>query len=235
MIHALILSGGSGQRFGENTPKQYIEIMGKPIIGYSLDVFQKNIEIDTITIVIAEEWKEYIVRYSKKNTIDKLLGFAVAGHSRQHSILSGLEKIYSKYPNDNDLVIIHDAARPCVSNEIIHNCIETLYQYDMSMPVISVKDTVYYSDNGLTITSLLNRDCLYAGQAPEGCHLKSYLDANRKMTEDELSATRGTCEAGFRYGLSVGMFKGDEDNYKITVPLDFEKFRMQMGGSNECV
>ena len=236
MIHALILSGGSGQRFGNNKPKQYLEIAAKPIIGYCIDAFQNNPEIDTITIVLAEEWKRYIDNYIHDNEITKFSSFAKSGCSRQHSILSGLESIYSTYANDDDLVIIHDAARPCVSDDIIHDCIITLKNFSMAMPVINVKDTVYYSENGMTISKLLNRDCLFAGQAPEGCHLGPYLDINRKMTDAELSATRGTCEAGFKYGLSVGMFNGDEGNYKITVPQDLEKFKMQIiGAANESI
>ncbi len=228
MVHALILSGGSGQRFGKDKPKQYIEIDGKPIIGYSLDVFQKNSEIDTITIVLTDEWENYINSYIRDNKIDKFLAFARSGCSRQHSILSGLEKVFSYHPKEDDLVVIHDAARPCVSNEIIHECIDTLKHFSMSMPVIEVKDTIYYSENGSTISKLLNRDCLFAGQAPEGCHLGSYLEINRKMTDAELFSIRGTCEAGYKFGLSVGIFQGDEGNYKITVPQDYEKFKMQI-------
>lgn len=233
MVHALILSGGSGQRFSKDKPKQYMEVDGKPVIGFVLDVFQNDPEIDTITIVLADEWENYINSYIQVNAISKFMAFAKSGCSRQHSILFGLERIFSFYPNNDDLVIIHDAARPCVSSKIIHECIGTLKKYCMSMPVITVKDTVYYSENGVTINKLLNRDCLYAGQAPEGCHLGSYLEINRRMTDAELSATRGTCEAGFKYGLSVGMFKGDEGNYKITVPQDYEKFKMQIMEANQ--
>ena len=225
MIHALILSGGNGTRFGNDTPKQYIEVNNKPIIGYVLDVFQQHPLVDAITVVISLEWQEYMERYMLKEGITKFSEFARAGKSRQHSILSGLNKIKDTFGNSEDKVIIHDAARPLVSSAIIDNCIKTLNDYDMSMPVIPVRDTIYYTNNGCEISELLDRDRLFAGQAPEGCHLCSYLRINQQMSDEEMLMTRGTSAAGYKYGLSVGLFPGEERNLKITVNDDLERFR----------
>lgn len=225
MVHALILSGGSGTRFGNDTPKQYIEVNHKPIIGYVLDIFQHHPFVDRITVVLSPEWQEYMEQYMLREEITKFSNFALSGKSRQHSILSGLNIINDTFGMSEGKVIIHDAARPLVSNAIIDNCIKTLDDYDMSMPVIPVRDTIYYTNDGCEISELLDRDRLFAGQAPEGCHLRSYLSINQQMSDEELSMTRGTSAAGYKYGLSVGLFPGEERNMKITVNDDLDKFR----------
>lgn len=231
MVTALILSGGTGTRLGGAIPKQYLLVNDKPIIGYCMNVFQTNANITNIVIVADFSWWEMLQKYIKENNILKFVGFADAGQSRQHSILNGLHCIHDLGGKPEDLVIIHDAARPCVSTEIIDQCISLLEDYDCSMPVISVKDTVYMSEDGKHIASLLNRDHLFAGQAPEGCHLGSYLAINERLTDEELERIRGTCAIAYEKGLKVGLFSGSENNYKITTKDDYNKFVMEMGKS----
>lgn len=158
---AIILAGGTGTRLGGDIPKQYIVVSGKPIITYCLEKFEKNAHIDSIVIVAAEEWRSFIRKNMKG--ISKFSRFAPAGSSRQQSILNGMNAC----DTDTSAVIIHDAARPNVSDRIISECILGLEKYDGVMPFLPVKDTIYYSETGVQISSLLNRDQLVAGQAPE--------------------------------------------------------------------
>lgn len=232
MVTALILSGGVGTRFGDKIPKQYLVVDGKPIIGFSLDTFQENENTNQIVIVASPEWNDFILKYVKENGISKFMGFAAAGASRQHSILHGLRKILELGGAERDVVVIHDAVRPCVGHALIDECVRVLERYDMSMPVIPVKDTAYLSDNGRTISALLQRDRLFAGQAPEGCHLGSYYRVNAQLSDERLSAVRGTCAIGYEHGLSVGMFPGSESNIKITTQNDMDNFRFQRRGKS---
>ena len=170
-----------------------------------------------------------IKEYADDNGISKFRCFANAGKSRQHSVLNGLRQVNSlDNIDENELVVIHDAARPCVSKEIVENCIDYLKMFDCSMPIVPVKDTVYLSNNGKMITQLLNRDTLYAGQTPEGCHLQTYLKINELLTDEELLSVRGTSAIAFAKGLSVGLFPGTESNYKITTRDDLMRFEMDM-------
>lgn len=227
MAISLILSGGVGTRIGGDIPKQYLFVSGKPIIAYCLDTFERIPEIEGIVIVADPSWQSLINEYIANNSISKFIGFAKAGISRQHSILNGLRRIRDcGFPAD-ERVVIHDAARPCVTEQIIKGCIDILETYDCSMPVIRVTDTVYLSENGLEISELLDRDKLYAGQAPEGCHLGSYLSVNESLTDDELKNVRGTSAIAYDKGLTVGMFPGSESNYKITTKEDLEKFKLE--------
>lgn len=228
--YALVLSGGKGVRLGLDVPKQYIEVGNKPIIGYCLDTFQKHEQIDGIVIVIDDSWREYVQAYIRKEAIDKFMFFSPAGKSRQHSILNGLTAMKENGVQDDSVIIIHDAARPNVSDEIIDSCIEKMADYDCAMPVLPVKDTVYVSNDRKTISSLLDRDTLYAGQAPESCRLGKYYEANMVLTDEEIENVRGTSAIAYEKGLTVGLFPGSERNYKITTVVDLEKFKREIEG-----
>lgn len=225
---AIILAGGTGTRLGGDIPKQYIEISGKPIISYCLDKFEEHKQIDNITVVASDMWQDYIMSWIKKNNLKKFFGFAPAGSSRQHSIVNGMVKAQSIGATKDDNIIIHDAARPNVSEAIISQCIESLANYDGVMPVLSVKDTIYLSENGENITSLLNRDQLYAGQAPESFKYGKYFEIHNGMTEVDLAMVRGSSEIAYKHGLKIRMIPGDEHNYKITTKEDLNKFVKEM-------
>lgn len=221
---AIILAGGTGTRIGTDIPKQYIKVLGKPIILYCLEKFESHRQIDNIVVVASEIWQNYIMSWIKQESLAKFSCFAPAGSSRQHSIVNGLIKAKSIGATQNDNIIIHDAARPNVSENIISQCIEGLSGYDGVMPVLPVKDTIYLSKDGEQITSLLNRDQLYAGQAPESFKYGKYFEINNGMTEADLSKVKGSSEIAYRHGLKIRMIQGDEHNYKITTKEDMNKF-----------
>ena len=226
-VHALILSGGKGIRLGGDIPKQYIEVSDKPVIGYSLDTFEQHGKICGIFIVADESWQDYLSAYIAREHIAKFKGFAPAGLSRTHSILNGLKVMRENGLDDDAVVIVHDAARPNVSFDIIDGCISGMEDSDCAMPAIPVKDTVYLSEDHKTITSLLRRADLCAGQAPESVRLGQYYSLLVSKDDEELSAISGTSAVVFGSGLKVSLFQGSEDNYKITTTADLEKFRKE--------
>ena len=164
---AIILSGGVGSRMGLNIPKQYVVVNGQPIISYCLQTFLCNEHTDAIVIGVADEWKEYVIEQMEKLHPAKPVFYAAPGETRQYSIFNALRVVKDQGYSDDSFVIIHDAARPLVSDELINRCYEACNRADGSMPVIAVKDTTYYSEDGKSITSLLDRSKLWAGQAPE--------------------------------------------------------------------
>ena len=230
MVYALILSGGKGVRLGGDIPKQYIEVGGKPVIGYSLDTFQKHEKIDGIVIVADTSWQDYLSKYIENNGISKFSVFAPAGISRTHSILNGMKALKDINAEDDAIVIVHDAARPGVTDSIIDGCVAGLDENDCAMPVLPVKDTVYLSKDHKTISSLLKRDELVAGQAPESVRLGQYYGIISAKTDEELMSISGTSAVVYESGLKVGLFEGSEKNYKITTTADLEKFRREIEG-----
>lgn len=225
---AVILSGGQGLRLGKSTPKQYLMVAERPIIAYSLKKFNEHNSIDSIIIVAAVEWQQFLLKWIKKERIMKFKCFANAGVNRQHSVLNGMKKAYEIGAKDTDCVIFHDAARPNVSESIITECIDGLDDTDGVMPALPVKDTVYLSEDGKHINSLLNRDFLYAGQSPESFILGKYYSIQKNMSKNELGQVRGSSEIAFQNGLSIRIITGDEHNYKITTIADMSKFESEM-------
>lgn len=227
---AIVLSGGTGTRMKLSMPKQYVEVGGKPIIGYCLDTFQNAKSVDRIVIVCHSDYRSFIEQYVATNVISKVCAYAESGVSRQGSILNGLLACES-FASAEDVVILHDAARPRVKEQMIDE-LTHLDGFDGMMPVLPVKDTVYYTDDGKTIGKLLNRDKIFAGQAPESFVFGKYIAINKAVSTEEINATRGSSEIAFKHGLSVKLVEGDEDNYKITTIADLEKFEDYIAEKN---
>ena len=238
---ALILSGGSGVRVGSNIPKQYIEVSGRPIITYCIKTFSTHEIIDVIWIVAEKEWQDKILAWLKMYGLEsKVKGFSLPGENRQLSILNGLEDIAS-FAKEEDYVVIHDAARPCLSSQMIAACFESVVGHDGVLPVLPMKDTVYLSTDGKSIASLLDRQQIFSGQAPEVFILGKYLEANRRLLTTEskdadgkvqsaILSINGSTEPAVLAGLDVVMIPGEEANFKITTKEDLERFRKLIEG-----
>lgn len=220
---ALILAGGSGVRLGADIPKQYIPVNGKMVITYCLEVFGSHPQIDAVQIVAHIGRRENIQDQMPENVQNKFKGFSSPGSNRQYSILNGLQDIV-KYGSQTDIVIIHDAARPLVSAAMLSSCLAACKEHDGALPVLPMKDTVYLGD-GDKITSLLEREKVYAGQAPEAFMLGKYYEANRRLIPAQIGRINGSTEPAVMAGMDIAMIPGDEGNFKITTPADLERFR----------
>ena len=218
MTFAIILSGGAGTRMGLDLPKQYLEFRGKPIIEYSLSTFDRHPQIDRMIIVADRQWWGEIDKWLDDLGIKKFAGYADPGETRQYSIINGLKEIDRL--GGADKVIIHDAARPLVSDKIITACLENLDGCDGVMPVLPAKDTFYLLDEQGMASKLLPRSLLAAGQAPEAFDYKKYYAANMSLSRDEVIKINGSSELALRCGLTVRTVPGDERNIKITTPHD---------------
>lgn len=222
---ALLLSGGTGTRLGADIPKQYIEVGGKPMIAYSIQRLSLHAGIDAIWIVAAPEWQKLIVESLKASDMNnKFRGFSEPGENRQLSILNGLEDIRNEM-REASLVLIHDAARPLLSEKLITDCLNAVTGHDGVLPVLPMKDTVYASGDGKCITSLLKRSEIYAGQAPELFCFEKYYEANMRLLPDSIRHINGSTEPAIMAGMDIAMIPGDENNFKVTTQADLERFR----------
>ena len=229
---ALILSGGTGLRMKMDIPKQYIKVDDKPIFMYTYETLAKHKDIDGIWIVADKIWRSAIDKWVKEARLfDKLRGFSNPGANRQLSIYNGIKDI-SEFAAPTDLVLIHDAARPLISEELISKCFNAMKNCDGVIPTIAMKDTVYLSRDGKKIGSLLNREQIYAGQAPEVFLLGKYLEANKALLPDKIYSINGSTEPAIMAGMNINMIIGDEQNFKITTQNDLQRFMGIIGGKN---
>jgi 2-C-methyl-D-erythritol 4-phosphate cytidylyltransferase len=219
MNAALILAGGTGERLSElGSPKQFYEVGGKPIIQYALSSFESCADIGLVCVVIAEQWRHLLGDFA----------FADPGKTRQHSIYNGLCVLRAYSP---ELVVVHDAVRPLITSSDVSDCIIAAKGYDGSTPFLPVKDTIYQSTDGETITALLDRDKLFIGQTPECYDFAKYLAIHERLSDGELSEIRGSSEIAVRGEMTIHLFKGNERNLKITTASDLKylKHLMELG------
>ena len=220
---ALILAGGTGTRLGSDIPKQYMKVNGEMVISHCLAVFGIHPQIEAIHIVAHQEWHDEIRGEMPEDVRLKFRGFSEPGLNRQLSIYSGLQDAM-KYASETDIVIVHDAARPLVSEAMLSACIEACAVHDGALPVLPMKDTVYLGD-GSRITSLLDRSTVYAGQAPEAFTLGRYYEANRRLLPDKILEINGSTEPAIMAGMDIAMIPGEESNFKITTRADLERYQ----------
>ncbi len=226
MTTAILLSGGTGTRIGGPIPKQYIEVNGQRIIDYSLEVFGFCNKIDSFCIVADGKWQQTILDEMEDDQKAKFIGFASPGENRQLSIFSGMNfiKEYFDEISDDDIVMIHDAARPNITAEMIEKYVDAINNHEGVLPVLPMKDTVYMSEDGKSVSSLVDRTKIYAGQAPELFLFNKYLKANEMLFPDKIKTIHGSTEPAIMAGMDVIMVEGDEDNIKITTMEDLHRF-----------
>ena len=204
---ALILAGGSGTRFKSKIPKQYFKIGNKSIINYTIDAFEKSSLIDKIIIVVD---KKYINDIRKKNPKHMVVS---GGKSRFESSYNGILAC----PKNSKKVLIHDAARPFISQEIITSCIEALNNYEAVVTSIQTTDTVIRVKN-MEILQVEDRNQIFLNQTPQGFKYKTILDAHKNRTgsvTDDISLldlNKTKCK----------VIKGSKKNIKITTNDDIQ-------------
>lgn len=231
MNYVVILSAGIGSRMqGGGFPKQYIEVGGRPVISWTFSAVGCAAVVGRVVVVCSSYWFESIRRWALEAGVTVPIDLVEGGSSRQESVLKGLEKCMETSRSGDDKVIIHDAARPCVSADLIERCLAGLDEADGCMPVLPAVDTCYLSNDGKAIAGLIDRSRLFAGQAPEAFRLCKYYEANKDLTSDELVSAKGSSEAAYKAGLDVRLIRGEESNFKLTTPGDLERFRKLVEG-----
>ena len=217
---AIILAGGKGIRMGiVDQPKQFIDIYGKPIVVHTIEAFDIHEQIDAIAVVCLKEWHEDIKIWTRKYELNKIKWIVDGGETRQESVLNGLKAIEEDI-SPEDIVVIHDAARPLISHRIIIDNIEGARKYGAVDTVIPASDTIIQSIDDETISSIPVRKELYIGQTPQSFIYSTIYDAHNKASKSELQDSTDDCRLVLNYGKNVHLVNGDKLNFKITTMED---------------
>ena len=209
---------------GLDRPKQYVETDGQPVIAHCLSTFARNTQTDAIIIGLEDAWRAYVEQTVSNLHIEKPVYYASAGETRQFTIYHCLLKAKVLGAKADDIVIVHDAARPLLTDKLINACYEACCKADGVLPVLPVKDTIYYSADGSHIDRLMERDKLWAGQAPEAFVFGKYLVAHVNTSHEKLLSIKGSTEIAYQHGMKVRLIPGDPMNFKITTPEDLSNF-----------
>lgn len=229
MNFAILLAGGTGTRLGSHCPKQFLCVNNTPVFAYSLDTLLSVDGIAGIAVVCSKEWRQNFLDYIDQSGLVKPILFAEPGVTRQYSVYNALRAIEAEGLKPHK-VVVHDAARPLVSAELVIGCLDLCSDsYGGTLPVVPVKDTVYASHDRQNIDALLDRSTLFAGQAPEAFLFDEYLEAHRCFDGPQLLAINGSSELAHLAGMKVRLIPGDPRNFKITDQSDLDRFKAIIG------
>lgn len=210
--YAIILASGKGERFGSDLPKQFALLNGKTLLENSVEIFEQNENVDEIIVVITPEYKkksqEMLKKYKKVNKIIE------GGLTRKESSAIGISSIEENEAN----VLIHDCARPLLSQNVLNECIYSLNKYDAVAVACESTDTIIETE-GDFIKSIPQRSSVMNIQTPQ-CFKLSLINKAHQLSKNDSNFT-DDCGLVVRHALSkVYIVKGESDNIKITYPKD---------------
>lgn len=207
---AIVAAAGSSQRMS-GIDKIFQLIKGKPLISYTIRVFEASPRISNIILVLHESRLSDGEALRRKLGWTKVTSICRGGKRRQDSVLEGLKKAQG-----NNWVLIHDGARPCIDEDIIERGIEAALETGASVAGVRVKDTIKTAGDDLTITATLDRDKLWAIQTPQ---VFRYDIIHRAYQENAMDVTDDATLVE-KLGYKVKVFQGTEENIKVTTPED---------------
>lgn len=216
MNYALILAAGSGSRMGNtDKPKQFLPIYGTPLMVHTIEAFEMHEDIDGIVIVTNDAYLDQVKVWCKQYDLSKVKSVVAGGDSRQKSVYNGLIALKS-YLKDDDIVLIHDAARPLISSQIITNNIEECKISGAVDTVIKASDTIICSKDFKTIDSIPNRNELYQGQTPQTFKFSLIIKAHEKALENVVDNVTDDAKLVLSLGYKVSLVNGSKQNFKVT-------------------
>ncbi|WP_297904343.1 IspD/TarI family cytidylyltransferase [uncultured Parabacteroides sp.] len=221
---SLIFAGGSGRRMNtKGRPKQFLEFRGKPIIIYTLELFDNHSEIDAIVVVCLRNWIPYLEKMLRKFEITKVKAIVSGGSTGQDSIYSGLKAIAENFSLDST-VLIHDGVRPLITEDTISENIECVKEHGSCITCIPATETFIVSrwDGSLNIPS---RSDSFIARAPQSFILSDILSAHKKSLQENRHDFIDSCSMMSYYGYKLHTIIGPMENIKITTPTDYFIFK----------
>ena len=219
----LIIAGGSGQRMHQDIPKQFLNVYDKPVIIYTLEAFQKHPCIDGIVVVCVEGWDQILGAYYRQFGITKLESIVLGGANGQESIRKGVQDIASRHEKE-DLILIHDAIRPLVSEEIISDCIRVAAQHGNAISVVQCTSAMLCTEDGETSDSQISRDNLKITQTPQCASVGTLTELHEEALRRGITNSVATCTLLIEMGRRLYFSLGSEKNIKLTSVEDLEIF-----------
>ena len=217
---AVVLAGGSGQRFGADLPKQFLPIAGKTVIEHSISAFEQCSAIDEIAVVMHADHLPLMQEIIGRNGWQKVRKLLPGGAERHYSTLSAI----NAYENVSDSnLIFHDAARPAVSQRIINDTVIALQTHPAVAVAVPTTDTVFeVTEDGRFITDIPIRNRLRCAQTPQAFHIGVIREAYRKALQDPHFTSTDDCGVLHKYCPEIPIFivPGDPSNLKLTYPDD---------------
>ena len=222
---AVIFAGGTGQRMNTQTkPKQFLDLHGKPILIYTIEVFDSHPDIDKIIIVCLEKWIETCEKLIKSFGIKKVVSVIPGGETGFLSRYNGICKAHELY-NESTVVLMHDGVRPLIDHDIISRNIESVRQYGSAVTVSPAIETIAIRGEGNQIGEIIDRSKCEHAKAPQSFLLGDLYAVHQKAVEEGMIDCIDTAYLMQLYGHRIYSVEGSSDNIKITTPKDYYTFK----------
>ena len=215
---AIIPAGGKGKRGGTETPKQYLRFHGKELIVYTLQIFQNNNLVDEIIVSAEPAYFSLLEEIKRKFQLTKVTKIVEGGEERQDSVYNALKAIKV---SDNDLVVVHDAARPLLPENILTKAIKTAKEKGNALVCLKAGDTLLKGDK--IVKEYIDRSEIYYVQTPQIFNYRDLMNAMKKAYEKNFI---GTDESMLirELGIDINIVEGSMLNFKVTTATDIEMF-----------
>ncbi|AMV09474.1 2-C-methyl-D-erythritol 4-phosphate cytidylyltransferase [Geobacillus thermoleovorans] len=210
---AIVLAAGRGKRMNAGMNKQFLELGGEPLIVRTLNVFERDERCTRIVLVVNPAERSRFEQLLARFRIQKVAALTDGGEERQYSVYNGLQALAGE-----EIVLIHDGARPFVRVHHLHELVNAAVQYGAAIPAVRVKDTIKKA-NGLFVEQTIDRSSLWAVQTPQAFRLSLIMEAHEAAKQ---AGYLGTDDASLveRIGKPVKIIEGDYRNIKLTTPED---------------
>lgn len=226
---ALIIAGGSGNRMGQDIPKQFMYLENRPIIIHTMEAFQQHPDIDGIAVVCLDGWETVLQSYANQFRITKLKWIFPGGKTGFDSIHNGIYGLKEVGCNDDDLVLIHDAVRPLLSQVIISSNIAVCKKFGYAITGIQCREAILESEDGFASTKSIPRDKLIRTQTPQTFRLGNIIAAHEEARERGITNSVASCTLMAELGnREMHIVPGSEKNIKVTTIEDLEILKALM-------
>jgi len=233
---ALIIAGGSGNRMGQDIPKQFINVYDKPILIYTLEGFQKHPMIDAIELVCIEGWEHVVWAYAKQFGITKLKWITKGGNTGQESIRNGVFNLEDKASQD-DIIIIHDGIRPLIEPEVLTDVISKAQKLGNAVTSMPYNEQIFVidpKDEGTT-TQFIPRETLRRVATPQAYMFSLLFDKYHEAYEKGIGiyGSHYTNTMMVELGVRLNFAIGSDKNIKLTTKDDLEMFKGYLSKEKE--
>ncbi len=233
MIFAVVLAGGIGSRMGNSdTPKQYLDLGGKPIIVHTIEKFYVNPKFEHVIVLTPESWVSHTSNLIKKSLPNaEKITVIEGGSTRNETLYNAIKFIEKNYGlSDDTIIVTHDAVRPFVTHRIIEENIEAAIKYGATDTVVPATDTIVESLDKEKISQIPNRATLFQGQTPQSFNAMKLKKLYESLTDDEKDILTDACKIFVMKGEPVYLVEGEVFNMKITYPFDLKVAKTMIDG-----
>ena len=225
---AIIIAGGSGNRMGQDIPKQFINVYDKPILMYTLEGFQRHPMVDAIEVVCIEGWENMVQAYANQFNITKLKWIVKGGGSAQESIRNGVLNLEGKATAD-DTIIIHDGIRPMIDDTVLTDVIEKAQQFGNAVTSLPYNEQIFVvsKDDSETTTQFIPRETLRRVSTPQAYRFDLLSEKYHEAFEKGIGiyGSHYTNTMMVELGVRLHFAKGSDKNIKLTTKDELELFK----------